>query len=71
MEQLESPNNLLMYLLIDVWIRRNNLIKYVLSDANNLIFRAGIDQNDQSNFNNHSQLLEHISNELIPICDSN
>ena len=45
-------------------------IKYVLSNANNLIFRAGIDQNDQTDFNCHSQLLEHICNEIIPICDS-
>ena len=34
-----------------------------------LVFIGGVDQYAQYEFSNHSQLLHHIGNELLPICD--
>ena len=46
------------------------LFKTALSDLELLIFSAPINQNDQSQFRDHSQLLDHIHEQVLPFCDS-
>ena len=40
------------------------------SDLKEITLIATINQNDQSQFHDHSQLLEHLREQLLPICDS-
>ena len=49
---------------------RLQLFKTAFSDSNQITLSAKINQNDQSQFHNHSQLLDHIRDQLLPICDS-
>ena len=46
------------------------LIKGALKDSNEILFIAHINQNDPSNFTNHSTLLDNVRDGLLPICDS-
>lgn len=46
------------------------LLKKALNDANSIKFFCKIDQNDGHAFRNHSQLLNHVQNDLLAICDS-
>ena len=41
-----------------------------LSDLKKITLSAKINPNDQSQFRNHFQLLDHIRDQLLPICDS-
>ena len=45
-------------------------IKETLNDSNKIVFNGCIDQNDQSDFNNHSTLVGYIQDEFLPVCDS-
>ena len=45
-------------------------IKGALNDSNEIFFDADIDQEDQSEFNDHSALIAYLRDELLPICDS-
>ena len=45
-------------------------IKGALNDSNEIFFGAGIDQEDQSEFYNHSTLIGYLRDEFLPICDS-
>ena len=46
------------------------LFKTALSDVKKIALSAGINQNDQSQFRDHSQLLAHFREQVLPICDS-
>ena len=46
------------------------LFKTAFSDLKEITLSAKIDHNDQSQFRNHFQLLDHIRDQLLPICDS-
>ena len=46
------------------------LFKTAFSDLGEITLSATINQNDQSKFRNHSQLLDHIRKHLLPIFDS-
>ena len=46
------------------------LFKTAFSDMEEITLIAKINQNDQSQFRNHSQLLDHIRDQLLPICNS-
>ena len=45
-------------------------IKGALNDSNEIFFDADIDQEDQSEFNDHSTLIAYLRDEFLPICDS-
>ena len=45
-------------------------LKKALNDTHLITFIAGINENDPSKFSNHLQLLNHVQEELLPICDS-
>ena len=45
-------------------------LKSALNDLNMLEFNTNIGSNDKGDFNNHSQLLEHLCNRMLPICNS-
>ena len=45
-------------------------IKGALNDSNEIFFGAGINQKDQSEFNDHSTLIGYLRDEFLPICDS-
>lgn len=44
--------------------------KQALYDTNMVEFYAHVSENDRHHFNDHSQLLEHIRNQILPICNS-
>ena len=46
------------------------LFKTAFSDLKEFTLSAKIDKNDRSQFNYHTQLLDHIREKLLPICDS-
>ena len=46
------------------------LFKTAFSDLGEITLSAGINKNDQSQFRNHSQLLDHVREQVLPICDS-
>ena len=46
------------------------LFKTAFSDLKEITSFAKINQNDQSRFRDHSQLLDHIRDQLLPICYS-
>ena len=46
----------------------NYLQEMKLNDANLINFICGIDKNNPSYFSDHSQLLDHFQNKLLPIC---
>ena len=46
------------------------LFKTAFNDLERIILIACINQNDQTQFHNHSQLLDHLRKQLLPICDS-
>ena len=46
------------------------LFKTAFSDLNEITLIAKINQNDKSRFHDHSQLLDHIREEVLPICYS-
>ena len=46
------------------------LFKTAFSDLKEINLSAKINQNDQSQFRNHFQLLDHIREHLLPICNS-
>ena len=45
-------------------------LKKALNGSNSIKFVGRINENDQSGFSNHLQLLNHVQEELLPICDS-
>ena len=45
-------------------------IKGALNDSKEIFFGADIDQEDQSEFNDHSALIAYLRDEFLPICDS-
>ena len=49
---------------------RLQLFKTALSDLKEITLSAKIDQNDQSQFHDHSQLVDHFRQQVLPICDS-
>ena len=46
------------------------LFEKALSDLERIPVIANINQNDQSQFHEHSQLLGHLREQVLPICDS-
>ena len=46
------------------------LFETALSDLEKVLLSATINQNDQSLFRNHSQLITHLREKVLPICDS-
>ena len=46
------------------------LFKTAFSDLEKITLIPTINKNDQSQFHDHSQLLEHLREQLLPICDS-
>ena len=46
------------------------LFETVLSDLEKVILSATINQDDQSQFRNHSQLITNLREKVLPICDS-
>ena len=46
------------------------LFETALSDSEKIILSAAINQNDQSQFRNHSQLITHLREKVLTICDS-
>ena len=46
------------------------LFKTAFNDLEKIYLIACINQNDQTQFHNHSQLLDHLRKQLLPICDS-
>ena len=46
------------------------LFKTAFIDLKEFTLSAKIDKNDRSQFNYHTQLLDHIREQLLPICDS-
>ena len=46
------------------------LFKTVFSDLKEINLSAKINQNDQRQFRNHSQLLGHLREQVLPICNS-
>ena len=51
------------------WRQIKKLLTSELLNGTNLKFRGRINQTEPSDFANHSQLLDHIGNELLPICN--
>ena len=45
-------------------------IKGALNDSKEICFCGDINENDPSNFSNHSTLIDYIRDEFLPICDS-
>lgn len=45
-------------------------LKKALNNSKLISFNGIIKENDQNCFSDHCQLLEHLQNELLPICDS-
>ena len=48
----------------------NYLQRLKLNDSNQVHFNGTIDKSNPSNFSDHSQLLDHLRNEFLPICGS-
>ena len=48
----------------------NYLQQLKLNDSNLIHFNGVIDRNNRSHFSDHSLLLDHLRNELLPICGS-
>ena len=46
------------------------LFKTAFSDLKELNLLANINKNRQSQFRNHSQLLDHLHKQVLPVCDS-
>ena len=46
------------------------LFKMAFSDLEKITLIARINQNDQTQFHDHSQLLDHFREQVLPICDS-
>ena len=46
------------------------LFETALSNLDVITLTARINQNDQSQFRDHSQLLDHLREQVLPICDS-
>ena len=46
------------------------LFKTAFSDMEEISLFARVNQNDQSQFHDHSQLLDHLREQVLPICDS-
>ena len=46
------------------------LLPLKLNDLNLIHFNATIDENNRSDFSDHSQLIDHLRNEFLPICGS-
>ena len=44
-------------------------IKGALNDSKEICFYGDINENDPSNFSNHSTLIDYIRDEFLPICD--
>ena len=49
---------------------RLQLLKTAFSDSKEINLTAKINQNDQSQFRDHLQLLDHLREQVLPICDS-
>ena len=49
---------------------RLQLFKTAFSDLKELNLLANINKNRQSQFRNHSQLLDHLHKQVLPVCDS-
>ena len=49
---------------------RLQLFKTAFRDVEKITLIAKINQTDQSQFRNHSQLLDHFREQVLPICDS-
>ena len=45
-------------------------LKKTLKDSNLIDFFGSINNNRSTHFSDHSKLLDHLQNELLPICDS-
>ena len=54
-----------------IFINTLRPLKKALNDSNLIQFEAICDQNDQTrtHFGNHSQILNHLQKELLPICE--
>ena len=46
------------------------LFKTALSDLEKITLAACINLNDQSQFHNHTELLDHLHKQVLPICDT-
>ena len=48
----------------------NYLQSLKLNDSSLILFNGTIDKNNRSHFSDHSQLIDHLQNELLPVCGS-
>ena len=48
----------------------NYVKRLKLNDTSLIQFNGTIDKNNRNNFGDHSQLIDHLRNELMPICGS-